>query len=66
MNIHDYHQLTEEEKIARLPKGMQFLHRCPHFFNGDCSSYNWGDNSPCWDCYKKKKYIIREYSERRR
>lgn len=64
MNIHDYQQLTEEEKIARLPKEMQFLHKCPNFLNNKCSSRNWGNNSPCWDCYVKGEYIIRGYSSK--
>ena len=64
MNIIDYQRLTEEEKIARLPKEMQFLHECPNFLTGKCSSQNWGTNSPCWDCYVKGEYIIRGYSSK--
>lgn len=57
MNIFDYQQLTEEEKLARLPKEMQFLHKCPNFLNGKCASYNWGAKSPCWSCVKDGYYM---------
>lgn len=59
MNIYDYQQLTEEEKIARLPKEIQFLHKCPNFLTGKCASYNWGKNSPCWVCNQEQNYISR-------
>lgn len=59
MNIYDYQQLTEEEKLARLPKEMQFLHKCPNFLTGKCASYNWGAKSPCWICNQEQKYIPR-------
>jgi hypothetical protein len=60
MHIYDYQQLTEEEKLARLPKDIQFLHRCPNFLSNKCASVNWNTDSPCWDCFKQNKYIIRQ------
>lgn len=60
MQIYDYQQLTEEEKLARLPKDIQFLHKCPNFLSSKCSSVNWNASSPCWDCVKQNKYIIRQ------
>lgn len=62
MRIYKKEELTEEQKLVRLPKDLQFLHMCPYFLNGKCSSYHWNIDSPCWDCYKKDEYIIRESS----
>ena len=59
MHIYDYQQLTEEEKLARLPKDIQFLHKCPNFLSNKCASVNWNTDSPCWDCVKQNRYIVR-------
>lgn len=65
MRIHKKEELTEEEKLARLPEELQFLHTCPNFLNNKCSSINWNTDSPCWDCWKKKQYIIRGYDKQK-
>ena len=66
MNICDYQQLTEEEKIALLPEDMQFLHKCPNFLSNKCASVNWNTGSPCWDCWKKRKYVIKGKNNKER
>ena len=66
MNECDYQQLTEEEKSARLPKEIQFLHKCPNFLTGKCSSQNWGTNSPCWSRVEKGEYIVRQKTSKGR
>lgn len=40
----------------------EFLRNCPYFLDNSCKTANWQANSKCWDCWKKKKYIIRDKS----
>lgn len=41
---------------------LEFLRQCPYFLDNRYKTANWNTNSPCWDCWKKKKYIIRDKS----
>ena len=59
MRIYKKGKLTEEKNLPILSKNLKFFHECSYFLGGQCSSTNWSESSPCWDCYKKGEYIIR-------
>ncbi len=45
---------VHDEKYER--EDIKFFRACPHFFNNSCKSTNWCSTSPCWKCFKNKKY----------
>lgn len=57
-------KIKEKETMKKQPKEIQFLHNCPYFLPGYCTSENWRKDSYCWDCVKKNQYIIRSKKER--
>lgn len=38
------------------PSELRFFRRCPYFQKNGCNSSNWGLKSPCYKCFKEKKY----------